>query len=86
MARGLSRIDSRKFPLCLAMLGEAAFVVVTALIASNTVAVAWPVRSHVLRHGRHYQRVGDGQRRGTGQQHRLRSDRCRTLAATWAAH
>ena len=40
MARGLSRIDSRKFPLCLAMLGEAAFVVVTALIASNTVAVA----------------------------------------------
>ena len=40
MARGLSRIDSRKFPLCLAMLGEAAFVVVTALIASDTVAVA----------------------------------------------
>ena len=40
MARGLSRIDSRKFPLCLAMLGEAVFVVVTALIASNTVAVA----------------------------------------------
>ncbi len=40
MARGLSRIDSRKFPLCLTMLGEAGFVVVAALIASNTTAVA----------------------------------------------
>ena len=38
--RGLSRIDSRKFPLCLAMLGEAAFVAVTAAVPSNSVAVA----------------------------------------------
>ncbi len=38
--RGLSRIDSRKFPLCAAMLGEAAFVVVTAAVPSNTIAVA----------------------------------------------
>ena len=40
MRRGLSRIDSRKFPLCLAMLGEAGFVVLTAFIPSNAVAVA----------------------------------------------
>ena len=40
MGRGLSRIDSRKFPLCLAMLGEAGFVVVTAFASSNALAVA----------------------------------------------
>ncbi len=40
LRRGWSRIDSRKVPLCLAMLGEATFVVVAALVPSNTVAVA----------------------------------------------
>ncbi len=38
--RGLSRIDSRKFPLCLAMLVQAGFVVVAAAVESNSVAVA----------------------------------------------
>ena len=40
LRRGLSRVDSRKFPLCLAMLGEAVFVGVTAVVPSNAVAVA----------------------------------------------
>ena len=40
LARGLSRVDSRKYPLCLALLGEAAFVAVTAAVPSNAVAVA----------------------------------------------
>lgn len=40
MRRGLSRVASRKYPLCLAMLAEAAFIVVTAGVQDNTAAVA----------------------------------------------
>ena len=40
LRRGLSRVNSRKVPLCLAMLGEAAFVMAAALVPSNAVAVA----------------------------------------------
>ena len=40
MARGLTRLSSRQYPICLAMLGEAAFVLVAAFVASNTLSVA----------------------------------------------
>jgi MFS family permease len=40
MRRGLSRVGSRKYPLCVAMLLEGIFVLVTAAVPSNTAAVA----------------------------------------------
>ena len=40
VAKGLSRVDSRKFPLCFAMMGEAGFVTLTAFVPSNALAVA----------------------------------------------
>ena len=40
MARGLSRVASRQYPLCIAMGVQALFVVAVALVGSNTLAVA----------------------------------------------